>query len=55
MLVAEVTANVLHEDDVGIIVLPSFDSISIFLFQVDMKHTDTQFFNVKLNEIFGSS
>ena len=53
---SEVTADVLHdEDDVGIIVLPSFDSISIFLFQVDMKHTDTQFFNVKLNKIFGSS
>ena len=51
---AEVTADVLHdEDDVGIMVLPNFDSISIFFFQVE-KNTH-RVFNEKLNEISSGS
>ena len=41
---AEVTADVLHdEDDVGIMVLPNFDSISIFFF-FKLKKTHKQSF-----------
>ena len=48
---AEVTADVLHdEDDVGIMVLSNFDSISIFFFQVE-KNTH-RVFNVKLSSLY---
>ena len=43
---AEVTADGLHdEDDVGIMVLPNFDSISIFFFSSwkENTHRDTEF------------